>query len=338
MKTKILPFILCPAYVFLLALPSFGQTSWKGTVDDRWNNRANWTAGVPTSTTNVIIGDANFTGPYQPNTNTSSSCNSITIGGTVASTLTISKGLVVSGSLTLNANGTLAHSRSTMTVKGNWVNNGTYTTGSNSSKIVFGGTSQLISGSSLTTFRKVTINTASTVTLGTNLSINGQGAYLDINGTLDPGQSPTYILTAAAAFRVYSLGKIRVNAGTFPENYVGTVTLSAGSTVEYSSTTVNQVISAAYSYSTLIISGTGTKTVTGNLPALISSASDAGNIFVNGGILDLGAYNANRGTTTMGGTLSVANGAFLRLVELPIFRPTLIRDYFHLQALLNITE
>lgn len=314
MKTKILPFFLSLANAFLMFFPSFDQTSWKGTVNNRWNNKGNWTAGVPTSTTNVFIGDANFTGPNQPNVNATASCNSISIGGTVTSKLTLSRALVVSGSFTINANGTVDHNRNTLTVKGNWVNNGNYSTTSNNAKIVFGGISQLISGSSLTTFRKVTINTSSTVTLGTNLGIDGTGSYLDIKGTLDPAQSPSYTLTGATALKVYNLGKIKVNAGTFAENYglSGSVTFSTGSIVEYSSTTVNQVVSSAYTYSTLIISGLGTKAITANLPPLISTAS-YGNIFVNGGTFDLRTFTANRGTSAVGGTLSVANGAFLKV-------------------------
>ena len=299
----------------LVTNKSFSQTSWTGNKNTNWNNTQNWTAGVPNSGTNVIIGDANFTGSNQPTVNASSSCSSITIGGAVAATLTLTKNLVVNGSFTINSNGTVTHPKSTLTVKGNWTNNGSYSATNNATKIIFGGISQLINGSSVTTFRDVTINAGSLVTLGSNLNVTGTSSTLDIKGIFDPGQSPTYTVISTVNFRVYNNGTIRVNAATFAANYnlSGTVTLSPGSNVGYSSTTVNQTVSSAYSYSTLIISGSGTKSLAANLPALNSSNASRGNIFVNSGTFNLGAYTANRGTSRTGGSLNVANGAFLKI-------------------------
>jgi hypothetical protein len=309
---KTILFHLLLGFLIIVANASYSQTKWKGTVNTNWNNASNWTSGIPTSATDVVIGDASFTGPYQPTVNASASCNSITIGGVKASTLTLTKNLVVSGTFTISSNGTIAHPKSTLTVKGNWINNGTYTTSNNSSKIIFGGNSQLISGSSTTTFRGMVINAGSLVTLGVNLSVSGSGGSVQVKGTLDPGQ---YTLTSTVSFSVFSLGKIKVNTSTFTENYnlSGTVTLSNGSNVEYSSTTVNQTISSAYSYSNLIISGTGTKVLAANLPSLNSSSATQGNIFVNSGTLDLATFTANRGTTKTGGSFNLSNGAYLKV-------------------------
>lgn len=94
--------------------------------------------------------------------------NSITIGGVKASILTLTKNLVVSGDFIISANGVIDHPESTLMVKGDWVNNGTYTTSHSSSKAIFGGNSQLISGSSTTTFRDLVINVGSIVALGAN--------------------------------------------------------------------------------------------------------------------------------------------------------------------------
>lgn len=165
MKKATLFFIVLFLFT-LVCSKTYSQTSWKGTVNTNWNNAGNWTAGVPNTTTNAILGDANFTGANQPTVNASSSCNSITIGGVVATTLTLSKNLVVSGSFTINSNGTVTHPKATLTVKGNWTNSGSYTATNNATKIIFGGISQLINGSSVTTFRDVTINAGSIVTLG----------------------------------------------------------------------------------------------------------------------------------------------------------------------------
>ena len=312
-----IPFLKCfilVCFFIFTANKSFSQTSWKGTVNTNWNYAGNWTAGIPTSTINAIIGDANFTGSNQPTVNASSSCNSITIGGAVATTITLSKNLVVSGNFTINGNGTVIQQKSALTIKGNWINNGTYTT-SNNSLVIFGGVSQTISGSSLTTFRGITINAGALVTLGTSIAAGGSKSAVKISGTLDPGQSPTYMVTSSSSFTVNNNGQINVNASTFAANYnlSGSVTLSSGSIVQYSSTIVNQTVSSAYSYSTLIISGTGTKTLTANLPSLVSSNAKMGNIFVNSGTLDLGAFTANRSTSITGGSFNVANGAYLKV-------------------------
>ena len=73
-KTKIL-WITIP--LLFTAGFSFSQTSWKGTVSTAWTNTSNWTAGVPTSTVDAILGDANFTGPNQPAMNNVGNCKSI---------------------------------------------------------------------------------------------------------------------------------------------------------------------------------------------------------------------------------------------------------------------
>ena len=223
---------------------------------------------------------------------------------------------------------------STITVKGNWTNNGSYTTTSNTALVVFGGIAQLISGTTVTTFRKVTINAGALITLGSNIIANGTGSYFYVYGTVDPGQSPTYTVTSSVKSTVYNNGKIKVNAATFAGNYIlsGTTTISAGSMVDYSSTVVNQTVSNSYAYSTLIISGTGVKTLAGNLPALNSSAAAQGNISVNSGTLDILSFSANRGTTTVGGSFNISNGAFLKVGGLSNFPANFTTNTFTISS------
>ena len=294
---------------------TYSQTSWTGLVNTNWNNAGNWTAGIPTSTTNVTLGDAGFTGINQPTVNVSSACNTITIGGAKATTFTLSKNLVVNGSIIINSNGSISHAGTTITVKGNWTNNGTYTATKNTSLVVFGGLAQLISGTAVTSFRRVTVNAGALLTLGTNVNAGGTSSYFYIYGTLDPGQSPTYTVTSSVQSTVFNNGKIKVNAATFAGNYIftGTTTLSSGSMVDYSSTVVNQTVSNVYTYSTLIVSGSGVKTLGGNLPFLNSAAAAQGNIYVNSGTLDLLSFTANRNTTTTGGAFILSGGAFLNI-------------------------
>ncbi|MBI5022326.1 MAG: hypothetical protein HZB59_12900, partial [Ignavibacteriales bacterium] len=312
--------------ILLLVTFTFGeqiiaQTSWKGTASSYWSNSSNWTAGVPTASVDAIIGDANFTGSYQPSITSSSSCKSLTIGaGSKSSTLTLgsqSKNLTVSGSVTIGAVGTITQSQSnTITLSGNFSKFGTYNATNSSAKVTFSGISQTISGSSTIVFKRLTINSSSTTTLQVNCTVT----TLTVSGVLNPGESSTYQITSISTLTVNSTGTLQVRATTFTGNYsASTVSLSAGSTVEYASTTRNQTVSNSYTYSTLRISGAMTKSITGNLPALNSSSSTYGKIFVDGGTFDISSYTVNRGTSVMGGSFSVANGATFKIGGLNSF-------------------
>ncbi len=302
-------------------LLGFGQifaqsTSWKGTFNTYWNNPLNWTNGIPDNTKDAILGDANFTGINQPKVNVVSTCKTVTIGGAVATTLTFSRTLTVLGNLLINPNGIAIQANTTTNLAGDFINNGAYVNTATSSRIIFNGTNQTVGGTSVTTFRRVTINASSTVTLATNIKLDSTGSLLAVYGSLDPGQSPSYSVTATGLARVYDGGKIKVNASAFTSNYIftGATTLYSGSTVEYGSNTTNQVISPVYSYSTLLLSGSGTKSLTANLLPLYGRNIAQGKIIINAGItFDMGIYTANRATNTVGGEFNLASGALLKV-------------------------
>ena len=42
--------------VFTVPFGALAQTSWKGTTSTSWSTAANWTAGIPTSALDAIIG------------------------------------------------------------------------------------------------------------------------------------------------------------------------------------------------------------------------------------------------------------------------------------------
>lgn len=287
---------------------AWGQTSWKGTSSTSWGTAANWTAGVPGAGTDAIIGDTNFTGAFQPSLTRNASCKSLTVGaGPVASTLTVAKAITIQGNLNIGTNGTISHSGRTITLLGDWVNAGTYTA-TKQAVVTFGGvTTQTVSGA--TTFRKMTVGASSITVLKTNISI---ATSLTVNGTLDPGEAPTFTVTGGT-LTVNAGGKLLVKAATLSGNYTGSATLNAASIVDYASGTVSQTVNNTLTYGTLRISGAGTKTLAGNLPALNSTLATAGNILVDGGTLDLSTYTANRGATVAGGTVSVAAGTTLKI-------------------------
>ncbi len=134
----------------------------------------------------------------------------------------------------------------------------------------------------LPTFRKLTLNAGSTVTLARAVTVSGSGSLLSVKGTLNPGEAPTYQVTATA-LTLDATGLLKVNAATFAANYniTGTTTLNASSTVDYAAAG-NQTV-GALTYGTLRISGSGTKSLAANLPALASTLSTSGNIYVAAG-------------------------------------------------------
>jgi len=293
-------------------LTQFGlaqTTSWTGNTNANWNKASNWTAGVPTSSIDAIIGDANFTGSFQPNVNATAACKSLTIGNAgIASTLTISKNITVSGTVTIGANGTIAHSGSntTITLKGNWINNGAYSATPATAGVTFSGTSQVLS--SATTFKKLTVNTGSTLSLAANVIVNSS---LSLSGTLDPA---SFVISGTGSTSVNSGGSLLIKAATFAGNHTmsGTITINGAGTVNYASSAIDQTISNALTYGYLRISGGTTKTLAGNLPSLSSSGSASGRIYIDAGTLDLQSFTANRGAGG-GGAFTMAAGTTLKI-------------------------
>jgi len=303
------------AVLMLITTSVLAQTSWKGTSSTAWATAANWSAGVPTASLDAVIGDTNFTGANQPNISSTAVCKSLTLGtGTKASTLTVSQPLTVSGNITIGPNGKISHTASRTSrpiiLTGNWTNSGSYAGSSGSSSVTFSGTTQFIGGSTPTGFRILNIGVGSTTTLGSNVSATNA---LSVSGTLDPGTGSGFSVSGAGTLSVASGGYLLVRATTFSGNYAltGTKTLSAGSTVNYTASG-NQTVTNL-TYSTLLVSGSGVKTLATNLPALTSSSATYGNINVSAATLDLSMFTANRGTTTAGGTFTVAAGATLRI-------------------------
>jgi hypothetical protein len=293
------------------------STSWKGTTSTAWATSANWTNGVvPTASVDAIIGDDNFTGANQPSltaSGTTGTCKSLTLGGTKASTLTVSRSLTVSGNITINANGTLLHTATSTSrvigLTGIWSNSGTYTGSGSSATVTFRGTTQSITGT--TAFRRLTLNAGSVTTLSSNISVSSAVA---VNGTLDPGSGSGFIVSGTGTLSVANGGKLLVRASTFAGNYTisGTKSLSAGNTVDYAASGAQTVLNTLV-YSTLRISGGGVKSLTANLNTFPGATTTAGNIDIAAGTLDLATFTVSRATTTTGGTVSVAAGATLKI-------------------------
>lgn len=285
------------------------QTSWKGTASTSWNNTANWTAGVPNASTDAVIGDANFTGSFQPTVSGNGGyCKNLTVGPAgIPSTLSIGRNLNCYGDVTIGTSGSILQNSNNriITIKGNWSNSGTYSATGNNTSITFSGTAQSISGT--TTFRSVTVNNGSTVTLNVNIAVTNS---LSISGTFDPS---TFTVSGTGALNAASGGTLLVKTATFAGNYgmSGSVTLHGTSTVHYASTTLAQTVSSSFTYGYLRISGGTTKSLAANLPALNSTNGNYGRVYVDGGTFNLSTFTCNRGSS--GGSFTIANGATLRI-------------------------
>jgi hypothetical protein len=198
------------------------------------------------------------------------------------------------GTNTLNVNGiTSTQSGSsidminggTLQTRGTWsMTNLTFTPGTGT--VIFAPTATTYLPSTLTTFNNLTIsNTGGTVYLGVATAVNGN---LSITGTLSTGTGGTY----------YNLnvGGNWNKAGTFTAN-TATVTFNGTGDQSIGGTSTT-------AFGTLIINKTGTATLGVNI-------TTSSNLTVTSGTLDLGTYTANR--TASGGTLTVSNGATLKI-------------------------
>ena len=307
MKKPLLTKILYTLFFTVLSLCSFAQTSWTGATNTDWANTGNWTNGIPNTTLDVIIGDANFTNlANQPIINSTAACKSLTLGNAKNVTLTSNKlNLHISGDLLIYSGSTLSQKATTITLDGNFTNNGTYAGSSSTTTLwILSGVTQVISGSSTTTFQNLTVNSGSTDSL--KVSINVVTNFF-ISGTFIPNQ--TAKVTAGNIF-VYATGDIMINAATLAGNYSGTIFGNPGAIVEYSSSAINQTIDVTL-FSSLKISGTSTKTLSVNVSMYGSTATD-GIVYISGGTLDLGAFTLDR-STNGGGNFYISNGATLKI-------------------------
>ncbi len=282
------------------------STSWIGGTNNKWTTASNWTNGVPNSTTDAVIGDASFTGSNQPNLNSGTlRCKSLTLGnGTKASTLTITRSLIVTNDVLIGSNGTINHGSSRqITLGGNWTNNGSYSATNNRSRVNFSGTEVTLTGA--TTFRDLRINAGCRVTLAANITVNSD---FDCYGILNPTAS--YTVSGSADLDVERDGSIEVYTSTFGGNYtISRVDIDSRGEVHYASSAIDQTISSSYTYGILRISGGTTKELASSLPDIHDGGSTRGRVYVDDGIFDLKSYTCDRQSS--GGVFVVAAGAEL---------------------------
>lgn len=244
---------------------SCGGINWTGDVSTDWFTAGNWSSGVPTSADNVIIPSAPANQPL------------IGADGAEGNNITIENG----ASLTMS--GVTAH---TLSVAGDWTNNGTFNRGIGT--VNFNGTNsyQQIAGSSTTSFNILT------VAKGAKDRILEATSLITLNAAANPLvlTSGTFKLSSASTLSPFTSGpSIGSTAGFW--NNGGTInagnyswTLNAG-LLRISAGTVNVGTSAGNSVTYL----------------------NNGTLIVEGGALNIaGRFSPNSGTST--GTFTQSGG------------------------------
>ncbi|HXM82133.1 MAG TPA: DUF6701 domain-containing protein [Burkholderiales bacterium] len=262
-------------------------------------------------------GDHAFTGAARTLSGaTVTAIPNVTMTGTYTNngTLTVATSLAGAGTLTngatgtLNIGGTSAIATLTASAAGNTVNyNGAAQTVKPTTYYHL-----TLSGSGADTMTGVT-------TINGNLTISGTAtmtgnAAFTVAGALNYSSTASTTLTAATAI---SIGTFNQSAGTLVDNgNTITVTGTGASTWTKSGGTFTatgtaiftgaapQIGASNFNHLTINVGAGNTATLTGNV-------TPAGNLTVSTGTLDLSTFLANR--TSSGGTLSVSNGATLKI-------------------------
>ncbi|MGV3460932.1 MAG: autotransporter-associated beta strand repeat-containing protein [Flavobacterium sp.] len=175
-----------------------------------------------------------------------------------------------------------------------------------SSTIEYSGTAQAVAAlNSSQTYGNLIISGSGTKTLAGNTSA---GAFTLNAGTLDLGSNSLSRPSAGGSFIMASGTTLRIGGtNTFPANYT-TYSLNVGSTTEYYGGVQEvAVLPSAQKYGHIILSGTGAKTLAGNVTA-------AGNLTVNSVALDVApeqTLTVEGNIANNSGTVTFANNANL---------------------------
>jgi hypothetical protein len=179
---------------------------WKGTTDTEWNTASNWCDNaIPTSATDVIIPAS---APNQP---------IISPAGGVCHNITIESGATLT---------TADNVACSLTVYGNWVNNGTLLIGANKySTVIFAGSSAQTIGGNSTSFYNITIQNTGGVTL--NVPTTATRALLLTKGNLNTDATNLLTITNTANSGIMGGSPISYINGPVKWNLVSNIATAA---------------------------------------------------------------------------------------------------------------
>lgn len=292
-------FALCGVLFFGLA-NAFAQNNWQGGNGGFWSTGANWTAGVPTSADNVLIYSDGYV--YL---DVSPTVNSLTLGGgpngytAVLSDNGMTQTLTIAQALTVIPSGTLQLSSGTnVTLGADSVNAGhinAYGTSSISINGNFDNQGSLNLGGALSATGTFTNDGGAAFDGGGNLSL------LVNNGYLEVGPGSTLVVTGGPL--ITDLPSLYDIAGIF--------TIGGGN--PFASLTTIEGALYLHNQTTNLTPIGGTLTLADSAEL---SADSATNLTINGNLDNSGYVSTNGGYSTVGNTLTItgsvtnqANGA-----------------------------
>ncbi len=236
----------------------------------------------------------------------------VTLGNQIAGAdLTVNGNLQIDAGSTANLSGT-----ANIIFKGNITNNGTFTP--NAKKVTFDGTTQSISGTGVTNFYDLDINSSANITSSKNLSLvdfGGGNGTVNINGTLDmttqqilSNSVGTKNINILGTFKTANTNGFSGGTNTAIENDNVTVNIGLGSTVEYNGAAQN--VSERVDYQNIIFSGTGIKTCIGANPVVQKNLTIQSPVILNANTVNItlrgdwtnnGTFNPNGRKVSMDG-------------------------------------
>jgi len=314
---------------FLLLSPDTAKAtarSSNGTGGGSWNATGTWAGGVipvDGDSVTIVTGDAvtvnvatasligltiNGTLTVQQNVNVNSGIANLTVNGSLNYNNNTNRTITVTGNLTVASGATFntanpggAHSH-VLSLGGNLTNNGTLNciNGDDVINFTFNGTSaQSISGTSAIAFNSVTIsNTAAAVSSTVNFNVSGT---MTVNASTKFSPGATVVINSGgAAGTITGSGTVQVtrivSVADYNNQYLFSTDTLSGMTVDYAGAGAQTI--NAFTYGSLLTSGSGTKTMSG--ATTVNTACTIG----SGTTLDEAAITM----TLPGGAMLTVNG------------------------------
>lgn len=205
--------------VTMTTIVSFTGARWTNDVNSSLTLKANgFMSGAGRIFTASAVGNTvslQYTTGSVPST-TGSTYYNLRLTGTSAGTKTISSDLIVLNTLTINTNNNFNSNNFNISVGKNWTNSATFTASTGKTVTFNGTTPQLVSNTlGTTTFKQLTINNNSGVTLSTGTYILDEVLTIT-SGTFNTGGRPfTMTSTAARTARIAPILGSGAIAGNF---------------------------------------------------------------------------------------------------------------------------
>jgi hypothetical protein len=282
---------------------------WLGTTSSNWNDASNWSCGIPTSATDVVINSGT---PNNPVINTTAIANNVTVNSGASLSYTGSSNSIdIRGALTVigtfnTANGAVIFgSASAQTIPG-----------INYNVLSINGSSNKILGGSATISSLLNLNSG-TISLGTNNITIGAG------GQITGGSNSNFIITNGTGKLIQNnignsgrAGSIQFPVGSSASSYTPIWIINTGTTDNYNVRVIGQVNST---YSGEVPTGTTFTSHAVNKTWFINEGTTGGSTltltiqwnaadeltsFTNSNC-NIATYN---GTNWVGGSLSAAAG------------------------------